>query len=352
VWGGVMADLTVRQLASGESSCLAPDLALKAGFCGLDAWSDFVQRSSNLPVYRLVAEMDGIQQGLLSLAYVKHPVFGRYLTTAPFASYGGYAAADRGVQAALLNDAARLAQSLGVDYTLVRHEDGYEEPPQGWVQYPAYATYRVDLPANVHDLLPSFSSDHRNHIRKSLRKGFSVRFGRRELLEEGYEVIARSMHELGSPYHNREYLQSMLDTLGDRFELVVVNDKDGHPAGGGVLIYDGKTANNLHANILRKYRQDYAGEFLYWSIFDHCCELGMQTFDLGRSLSGSGNEVFKMKWKPARHNLAYWYALCPGTTLPKLNQKNPKFQFAIAVWKRLPMPLVRWIGPSLIRGLA
>lgn len=347
-----MADLTVRQLRHDEPACLPPELALKAGFCGLDAWSAFVRQGSNLPVYRLAAESGGVQQGLLALAHVKHPLFGRYLTTAPFASYGGYAAADTAVQTALLNEAGRLARSLGVDYTLVRHEDGHEEPPQGWVQQAAYATYRVDLPARVDDLLPTFSSDHRNHVRKSLRKGFTARFGRRELLEDGYEVIARSMHELGSPYHQRSYLQSMLDNLGERVELVVVDDRDGCPAGGGVLIYDGKTANNLHANILRRYRADYAGEFLYWSILDHCCRLGLRTFDLGRSLSGSGNEVFKMKWRPARHVLAYWYALRPGAALPELNQKNPKFQLAIAIWKRLPTRLVRWLGPWLIRGLA
>jgi hypothetical protein len=42
----------------------------------------------------------------------------------------------------------------------------------------------------------------------------------------------------------------------------------------------------------------------------------------------------------------------PGHQLPELNQKNPKFQFAIQVWKRLPAFAVRLLGPSLIKGLA
>ena len=50
--------------------------------------------------------------------------------------------------------------------------------------------------------------------------------------------------------------------------------------------------------------------------------------------------------------LAYWYALMPGHNLPALNQKNPKFQFAISVWKRLPSFIVRPLGPFLIKGLA
>jgi len=74
--------------------------------------------------------------------------------------------------------------------------------------------------------------------------------------------------------------------------------------------------------------------------------------DLGRSLIGSGNETFKMKWRPRKKQLAYWYALTPGQQLPALNQKNPKFQLAISLWKRLPVFVIRPLGPLLIKGLA
>ena len=347
-----MIDVGVRQLEPGEVLHLPSELALRAGFCGLDAWSEFVQSVYPFSVYRLIAEREGNPEGLMVLTQVRHPVFGNYLTTAPFASYGGYLAASPEARTGLLSEAHRLAQSLGADYVLARHADGEERPPEGWVQFPGYATYRIALPVKAETLLPSYSSDHRNHVRKSLRKGFSIRFGRHELLQDAYKVIARSMHELGSPYHNQRYLGAMLERLGEKLEFAVVYDRDGHLAGGGALIYHGKTANNLHANILRRYRSDYAGEFLYWAILEHCCELGMQIFDLGRSLAGSGNEAFKMKWKPERQTLAYWYALRPGAALPELNQKNPKYRFAIEIWKRLPRPLVHWLGPFLIRGLA
>ena len=59
-----------------------------------------------------------------------------------------------------------------------------------------------------------------------------------------------------------------------------------------------------------------------------------------------------MKWKPHKQLLAYWYALQPGATMPDLNQKNPKFQVAIWLWKRLPDFIVRPLGPFLIKGLA
>ena len=87
-------------------------------------------------------------------------------------------------------------------------------------------------------------------------------------------------------------------------------------------------------------------------LLEYYSEKGLSTLDLGRSLKGSGNETFKLKWKPHKQSLAYWYILRPGATLPDLNQKNPRFQFAIWLWQRLPDFVIRPLGPFLIKGLA
>lgn len=144
----------------------------------------------------------------------------------------------------------------------------------------------------------------------------------------------------------------MAESLGDTLEFAVMYDARGELVGAGVFIFQGDWVTNLHANILHRFRSDYAGEFLYWSAIERFCRKGFKVFDLGRSLLGSGNETFKMKWKPRKQLLAYWYALLPGHTLPELNQKNPKFQVAIWLWKRLPTLVVRPLGPFLIKGLA
>jgi hypothetical protein len=200
--------------------------------------------------------------------------------------------------------------------------------------------------------MSAYSSDHRNHIRKSLRKGFTIQFGHLELLDTAYEALARSMHELGSPYHSKDYLRRMAESLGEALEFAVTYGPRGEPAGAGVFIRQAGVVTNLHANILRRFRSDYAGEFLYWSALEHYRRKGLKVFDLGRSLIGSGNETFKMKWRPRKELLSYWYALVKGDRLPELNQKNPKFQLAIALWKRMPAFVVRSLGPFLIKGLA
>jgi len=72
---------------------------------------------------------------------------------------------------------------------------------------------------------------------------------------------------------------------------------------------------------------------------------------MGRSLNGSGNQAYKLKWKPEKIPLSYWYYLPNGLPIPELNQKSAKFRFAIWMWKLLPRFVVQALGPSLIRGI-
>ena len=347
------ADLApqVRILQEDERLVLPESIACAAGFTGLDPWLSFVHKTYNFPVYRVVSRVRNEIDGWLALVRVKHLIFGDYLTTSPFGSYGGFAYSSVATRDALLETARSLGSDLGVEYVNVRF-DAEAEPPAGWTQHPVYATYLVDLITDPHELMTGYSSDHRNHIRKSFKKRFTIKFGYLDLLDDVYEALAQSMHELGSPYHSKGYLRAMAEALGLMLEFAVMYDPLGELVGAGVFILEGEKATNLHANILRRFRSEYAGEFLYWMALERYCRRGFKIFDLGRSMIGSGNESFKMKWRPRKKMLAYWYALMPGHYLPELNQKNPKFQLAIQVWKRLPAFAVRPLGPFLIKGLA
>lgn len=328
-----------------------PHLENQLSYIGLDSWMNFVHEIYGHKIHRFTATENNQTVGALSLVEIKHPVFGHYLATAPFGSYGGFAFENESARDLMLNSASQLATEIEAEYISIRFDESASSPPSNWIQHPTYLTYLIDLLPNPDDLLKKFSSDHRNHIRKSLKKGFKIRFGHLDLLDDAYEAIAKSMHELGSPYHSKTYLRKMAEQLGDTLEFAVMYDSRGKIAGGGVFIVQDKTIFNLHANVLRFARGNYAGEFLYWSVIEHAIQKRMTTFDLGRSLIGSGNDIFKSKWAPRKKKLSYWYWLAKGNEVPSLNQKSPKFQFAIAVWKRLPSFVVRAIGPYLIRGL-
>ena len=347
-----MPEMRVRILEQDQPAVWGEALASSATFTALDPWSELVHQTYCYEIHRYEAIQNDEVTGCLVLAHVRHPIFGNYLATSPFGSYGGFAFESVEARDVLLDEARQLSDALGVDYCVLRFLDDAGAPPAPWMQNPIYSTYFIDLPVDVDELWDRFGSQHRKHTRQALRKGFEIRFGHLELLDDTYEALARSMHELGSPYHSKEYLRRMATILGEDLEFVVVRDAKGSLVGAAVLIYQGGTATNLHVNILNNFRSDYAGEFLYWSLLEHYCQKGLQVCDMGRSLNSSGNETYKTKWRPRKAPLAYWYYLPKGGHIPELNQKSAKFQFAIRVWKLLPAFVVRALGPNLIRGIA
>lgn len=346
-----MSNPQVRKLSPDQALTVPATLSTAATFTALDSWTGLVRDIYGYETHRFESSDNNEVTGILALTHVRHPIFGNYLATSPFGSFGGFAFSSSDARNALLDEARKLVGELDAEYVNVRFMGSEESPLDGWTQQPIYSTYQVNLSPDPDSLMNGYSSDHRNHIRKSLKKGFSIQFGRLDLLDDVYEALARSMHELGSPYHNKNYLWRMAQTLGDRLEFLVVRGSKEELVGAGVFIIQGDVVTNLHANILRKFRAEYAGEALYWSAIEHFSQKGLRVFDLGRSLNGSGNETFKMKWKPRKIPLAYWYYLPKGGAIPELNQKSPKFQLAIWLWKRLPAFVVRALGPQLIRGI-
>ena len=321
-------------------------------FVDLWQWRELLEKVYNLSHFWYIARNGNKIEGILALSMTIHPIFGKYLVTAPFANQGGFYADSERAFKGLLNKAIELRNGLKVRYINIRHLNGENDAPDGWRQGPLYATYHLPLNQDPDVFFHKhLRAKTRNKISKSIKNNFIVEFGHLELLDDFWYVISHSMKELGSPYHSKFYLETLLKTLGSKAEFVILYGKDKQPVGASLLIHHHQKVVLLHANFLRKYRPLRAGEFLYWSIISECCRRGKKLLDLGRSLKGSGNEHFKMKLRPIRHTLAYWFYLPANKNTPELNQSNPRFQLAMKTWQRMPLWFVRLIGPRLISGI-
>ena len=70
------------------------------------------------------------------------------------------------------------------------------------------------------------------------------------------------------------------------------------------------------------------------------CERGVRVFDYGRSKRGTGSFAFKKNWGFEPSPLAYEYRAVRRDAVPQNNPLNPKYRAMIALWRRLPRPVV------------
>jgi hypothetical protein len=91
---------------------------------------------------------------------------------------------------------------------------------------------------------------------------------------------------------------------------------------------------------------------MYWELMRYGCEHGYKLFDFGRSKADTGSFHFKRHWGFTPDPLAYQYHLVKLKELPNNSPSNPKYKKRIELWRKLPLPVTKVIGPHIAKYLA
>jgi len=313
----------------------------------LAAWRRVLAQAYGIEAHFLGCERDGALAGALALFEIRHPLFGHYLTTAPFGNDGGFHHDDDAARDALLDEAAALAARRRVRYLVIRTR---EPVLPGLTVQSAYQAAVLDLEGGADAVWARLPSKTRNQVRRGQKEGFTLARGPGEL-GAFFDVFHRHMRDLGSPAHARRFHEAIAEHLGDRAEFLVV--RDGRALVAGALLFQvNGTAMNLHTVALRQYNRRCPNYLVYWEMIQRSCAAGARWFDMGRSRVGSPQMQFKANWGVREVPLHYHFLLRGLAAPPDLDPRNPSFRLATTVWQRLPVALTRLVGPRLITGLA
>lgn len=310
-------------------------------------WRKILQESLGHEAIYLVAEDGGRIAGVLPLVLVSSRLFGRILCSMPFLNYGGPCADTPAIAKALIDDAIRRADGLAVDYLELRCAAPFDVPlPVSHRK----VSLTLALDADPDRLWNGFSAKHRKNIRRAYKNGLSVQAGGIELLDRFYPVLERSWRDLGTPFYRRDYFRCVLERFPESTRIYLCNH--GERAVAVALVgFHGGTAEGLWQGGLPEARPLDANYVLYWEMIRDVCTRGCAEFHLGRSTAESGSEWFKSRWNAEARQL-WWYFHRPGGgPMPALNVDNPRYRLAIALWRRLPLWMVRRLGPGIARGI-
>jgi FemAB-related protein (PEP-CTERM system-associated) len=311
-------------------------------------WKRVVEKSFGHQTHYLMAE-DGQQVlGVLPLVRLKSMMFGNFMVSLPYFTYGGVCAGESGAGEALMQEAVSLARGEGSSHVEFR-----ETAPRGCglPVKTSKVSMRLDLASNPDELWGSFGSKLRSQIRRPGKEGMVARIGREGELDSFYRVFSTNMRDLGTPVYAKRFFANILAEFPDSTWIHTVYTKDGQAVASGFVLRNRDMLEIPWASSLRAHNRHSPNSLLYWSVLSLACEKGCRLFDFGRSTPGEGTFRFKEQWG-ARPVQLYWhYWLKRGGALPELNPKNRKFRAAIGVWRRLPVGVTRVLGPLVVRNL-
>lgn len=324
-------------------------------------WRSAVMSAYRHQGYYLLAKEKGAVCGVLPLIHLKRPLLHDQLVSLPFCDLAGPLADDQDVAGQLLHGAAQLARNLNVKSFEIRTRSAaITGADTGSAPQPCKTgkvSMLLDLPANAGELWDGFKSKLRSQVRKAEKNGLVFRFGRDEQdINPFYEVFSRNMQELGSPVHSKEFMTAIFACYGDHCRMGLVFFEE-RPVGCGLILRCGKTVAIPWASTLREYNRLSPNMLLYWNFLEYAADTGATLFDFGRSTPNEGTYRFKAQWG-ARPFALHWesraldgtrqLSLSPSTESRSGNGR----QFAVELWKKLPLPIANLLGPTLRRYIS
>ena len=132
---------------------------------------------------------------------------------------------------------------------------------------------------------------------------------------------------------------------------ILTVSKDGNGICSLLSFYFGKRVMPYYIGGLPLARSLRAYDFVLWQQMQYACNKGVDTFDLGRSIAGTGSFHSKKTWGIKPKPIVYQYHLVRAKNVPHINPLNPRYRPLIAIWKKLPLSVANSIGPLVSRSL-
>ena len=308
---------------------------------------EVVERSFGHRCYYLCCKKEGEVTGVLPLVHIKSLIFGNMLVSMPFVNYGGLCVRDMETGQALVQEAVRIAESVGARHIELRQEELLNNR---MAMLSHKVSMRLALPHDIEALWKSFPSKLRSQIKVPQKAGMTARVGGLEELDAFYQVFSVNMRDLGTPVLSKGFFRNFLEIFPEAARICTVYAGD-KPVASGFLAGYKKKLEIPWASSLRDFNRQSPNMLLYNTCLEFGCQSGYEIFDFGRSTPGEGTFRFKQQWGATPLPLYWHYWTKEGVPIPNISVRNPKYQLAIAVWQMLPLFLTRILGPRIVRNI-
>lgn len=310
----------------------------------LIAWKQSIEKTFGYRPFYMVAEAGQEMEAILPVFFVHNLLMGKVLISIPFAVYGGILSHSAEARQALLDEARKLGERLGVNFIELRN--AYQEQCAGLANVARYVTFTQQIGPDADAILESIPRKTRYMVRKALKHPYTVRQTRDPRIFE--ELYSRNLRRLGTPSFPRRHFSTLLSAFGDKADIREVA-LDGKVVAAVFSFYFRDQVLPYYGAADPAFNEAAPSNFMYYDLMRWAGGRGYKLFDFGRSKKESGSFDFKAHWGMQSRDLPYEIVLVRQKELPNFSPANPRYQRAIKLWQRVPLPITRALGPLLIK---
>ncbi len=316
-------------------------------FFHLSGWKTVIEQAYGHKCWFMYATRDEHIIAVLPLVEVKSRLFGHSLVSTPFCVAGGVASENEDAMLFLEEEAIELAEKLGVGHLELRYP--FERSNPKLIANCKHSNFSVELADDDEAILAAVKKKQRAAIRHSLKGTLTHRID--DDVDTAFEVYSESVRNLGTPVFAKQYFHKLRDVFGSQLDVLTV-ESDNKPVSSVLSFYYKGQVMPFYGGGVEAARGLKSNDYMYYKLMCSAKnERQCTMFDFGRSKDDSGAYKYKKTWGMEPQAMHYKFYLAKSDELPNLSPNNPKYQFFIQMWKKLPVSISRMIGPYLSKYL-
>ncbi len=324
----------------------------QAGVFHTAAWMSVLAAAYGFQPLALVRPAGDGRRILLPLMECASPWRGRRGVALPFSDYVEMLAATPAEQQELLEAAVALGRARGWRYVEGRSggEDGGVAAGRESVRFWRHV---LRLDRDEAALFAGLDGSVRQALRKAAREGVEVR------QDNSWDAVAafyalhgqtRRMHGLPpQPLRFFRHLHAMLIARGTG--AVFCAYRQGRPLAAAIFLQMGPRVVYKFGASDREHLPLRANNAVMWAAIRHYAATGCTTLDLGRTSTGQeGLRRFKLGWGAEETMTGYWRYDLRRERFAR--QPDRSTGWHTSLFRRLPLPVLRWLGAQLYPHLS
>jgi FemAB-related protein (PEP-CTERM system-associated) len=313
----------------------------------LSGWRTVLYQTHGYETRYLMALAGGQVAGVLPLFHIRSVLVGHTTMTMP----GGLCADSVEMAGELIARGREIARQAKARRFVI--QDTRQLWPLDLQTVNHHDHWMVDVRPDAEALWARLNGNIRRQVRIARRNQLTVEIDRTgQLLGAFYDVLSRYTHHRGTPVFGRNFLEHIIETFPDGFNIAVVF-KERQPIGAYFQLQMGHTVYGTWGATMPQYLELRPVYLAYWEILRDTCARGYHLLDMGRSPAGSEASKYKGQWggqvRPIYQQVASLGAARPADSMTHRVQADGKMQWVTRLWPKLPLPVTRYLGPKLRR---
>jgi hypothetical protein len=306
-------------------------------------WSEVVARHYNYRYFPFAAcegeEIVGVLPIYLGGAG-KRPA----LISIPYAVAGGIVADSPAAEQALLQRAIQLSAEVGGAPITLKQ---YKHKVAGDLGADEHFYNReLSLSPDTDRLRGQIERRNLEVAAQAAKLGLEVEYPARDLAGF-YHLLLRHHRAQGIPCVGEGWIKTLLDFGMYSVALAWLN---GVPVAGTMVKEFKKTVSLPFSCLAPGHASAEVAMYgLYWNLIQSFAERGFQIFHSGRIPHNDQAPAYRLGWGGTKYNYCYQYYPNQGVRTEFATKRGWKRRLVSRVWRLLPLPIARMLGPVVVR---